>query len=90
MEDPNGVSIEQCAQCLLAVGTTTGYFLLSGWGGGTEVVAPLTNEEPGGGGGSQATLISAPWPRCAMGRHCPRPPCKGMWGLRCQRAPFWW
>ena len=34
--DPNGVSIEQSAQCLLPVGTTTGHFLLSGWelGGG--------------------------------------------------------
>ena len=30
--DPNGVSIEQSAQCLLPVGTTTGHFLLSGWG----------------------------------------------------------
>ena len=49
VEDPNGVSIEQCAQCLLPVGTTTGHFLLSGWGGGREVVAPLTNEEVGGG-----------------------------------------
>ena len=29
--DPNGVSIEQSAQCLLPVGTTTGHFLLSGW-----------------------------------------------------------
>ena len=45
MEDPNGVSIEQCAQCLLPVGTTTGHFLLSGWGNGREVLAPLTNEE---------------------------------------------
>ena len=33
MEDPNGVSLEQCAQCLLPVGTTTAHFLLSGWGG---------------------------------------------------------
>ena len=24
-----------------------------------------------------------------MGRHCPSPPCKGMLGLRCRRAPFW-
>ena len=30
LEDPNGVSIEQCAQCLLPVGTTTEHFLLSG------------------------------------------------------------
>ena len=48
VEDPNGVCIEQCAQCLLPVGTTTGHFLLSGWGGGREAVAPLTNEEVGG------------------------------------------
>ena len=33
VEDPNGASIEQYAQCLLPVGTTTGHFLLSGWGG---------------------------------------------------------
>ena len=43
VEDPNGVSIEQCAQCLLPVGTTAGYFLLSGRGDGREVIAPLTN-----------------------------------------------
>ena len=41
-------------------------------------------------GGSQATPISAPWPRCAMGRHCPGPPCKDMWGLGCRRGAFWW
>ena len=87
VEDPNGVSIEQSAQCLLPVGTTTGHFLLSGWGNGREVIAPLTNEEAGG---SQATPISAPWPRCAMGRHCPSPPCKGMLGLRCRQGAFWW
>ena len=28
VDDPNGVSVEQCAQCLLPVGTTTGHFLL--------------------------------------------------------------
>ena len=50
VEDPNGVSIEQCAQCLLPVGTTAGHFLLSGWGNGREVIALLTNEEAGGGG----------------------------------------
>ena len=75
VEDPNGVSIEQCAQCLLPVGTTTRHFLLSGWGGGREVVAPLTTEEVGE---SQATPISAPWPGHAMRRHCCGPPCKGM------------
>ena len=47
--DPNGVSIEQSTMCLLPVGTTTGHFLLSGWGNGREVIAPLTNEEAGGG-----------------------------------------
>ena len=47
-EDPNGVGIELCAQCLLPVGTTTGFFLLTGWGGRRVVVAPLTNEEVGG------------------------------------------
>ena len=41
-------------------------------------------------GGSQATPISAPWPRCAMGRHCPGPPCKGMWGLGFRWGAFWW
>ena len=45
VEDPNGVSIEPSAQCLLPVGTTTGHFLLSAWGNGREVIAPLTNEE---------------------------------------------
>ena len=47
MEDPSGVSIEPSAQCSLPVGTTTGHFLLSGWGNGREVIAPLTNEEVG-------------------------------------------
>ena len=32
-EDPNGVSIEQCAQCLLPVGTTTRHFFVEGMGG---------------------------------------------------------
>ena len=49
VEDPNWVGIEQCAQCLLPVGTTTGHFLLSRRGNGREVIAPLTNEEVGGG-----------------------------------------
>ena len=52
--DPNGVSIEQSAQCLLPVGTTTGHFLLSGWGIGREVIAPLTNEEAGAVAGHPA------------------------------------
>ena len=33
-EDPKGVSIEQCVQCLLPPGTTTAHFLLTGCGGG--------------------------------------------------------
>ena len=48
MEYHNGVSIEECAQCLLPVGTTTGHFSLLGRGGWREMVTPLTNEEVGG------------------------------------------
>ena len=88
VENPNGVSIEPSAQCLLPMGTTTGHFLLSGWGNGREVSAPLTNEEVGGG--SKATPICAPSPRCAMGRRCPGPPCKGMLRLGCRQGAFWW
>ena len=70
MEDPNGVNIEQCAECLLPAGTTTGHFLLSGWGDRREVVAPLTNEEAGGvvGHPDQCPLAKVchgealPWP----------------------------
>ena len=87
VEDPNGVSIEQCAPCLLPVGTTTGHFLLSRGGVGGRWLPPSLMRRLGG---SQATPISAPWPRCAMGRHCPGPPCKGMWGLGCRRGAFWW
>ena len=69
-EDPNGVSIEQCAQCLLPVGTTTGHFLSTGWRGGREVVAPLTTEEVEGVAGrpDQCPLAKVcngealPWP----------------------------
>ena len=49
VEDPYGVNIEQSAQCLLLLGTTTGHFLLSGWRNGMKVIAPLTNEELGMG-----------------------------------------
>ena len=49
LKDPNGVNIEQCAQCLLPLGTTTGHFLLLGWGVGREVVASLRTEEVGQG-----------------------------------------
>ena len=66
VEDPNGVSIDQCAQCLLPAGTTTGHFLLSGWGGGREVVAPLTNEEEVGG-------VAGPRDQCALGWSLVRP-----------------
>ena len=52
-----------------------------------EVIAPLTNEEVGGVAGHP---VSAPCSRCAMGRHCRGPPCKGMLGLGCRRAAFWW
>ena len=45
VEDLSGVSTEQCAQGLLPLGTTTGLFLLSGWGDGREVVAPLTKDK---------------------------------------------
>ena len=70
VEDPNGVSIEQCVQCLLPVGTTTGHFLSSGWGNGREVIAPLTNEEVRGVAGHphQCPLAKVchgealPWP----------------------------
>ena len=75
----NGVSIEQCAQCLLPVGTSTGHFLLTGWGGGREVVAPSRVTR---WGGLQATPTSAPRPRCAMGSHCRGPPCKGFSGIK--------
>ena len=68
--DPNWVSIEQSAQCLLLMGTTTGHFLLSGWRNGREVIAPLTNEEVGGVAGhpNQCPLAKVchgealPWP----------------------------
>ena len=85
---PNGVSIEQCAQCLLPQGTTTGHFCLGGEGGGRW--CPSHHRGGGGGGGRQATPTSAPWPRCAMGRHCRGLACKSTFGLRCRRAPFWW
>ena len=68
--DPSGVSIEQSAQCLLPVGTTTGHFSLSGWVNGREVIAPLANEEAGGVAGlpDQCPLVKVchgealPWP----------------------------
>ena len=88
-EDPTGVSIEQSAQCLLLLGTTSGHFLLSGWRNGREVIAPLTNEEVGGVAGhpDQCPLAKV----ChVMGRHCPGPPCKGMLGLGCRWGAFWW
>ena len=73
--DPNGVSIEQSAQRLLPLGTTTGDFLLSGWGIGREVIAPLTNEEAGAVAGhpDQCPLAKVchgealPWPSLQAG-----------------------
>ena len=44
----NGVSIDQFAQCLLPVGTTTGRFLLRGWGWGEGGGCLLTTGEVGG------------------------------------------
>ena len=55
IEDPNGVDIEQHAQCLLRVGTTSGHFLLSGRGVGRKLVALLTTEELGGVAGHPAS-----------------------------------
>ena len=47
-EDPNGVRIEQCAQCLLPVGTTTGHFLLIGGGVGGRWLPPSLIRRWGG------------------------------------------
>ena len=79
VEDPNGVSIEQCAQCLLAVGTTTGHFLLSGWGGGREVLAPLSNEEVGGVAGHPD---ECPLAKVCHGEAVPWPTLQGHVGIR--------
>ena len=66
--DPNWVSIEQSAQCLLRMGTTTGHFLLSGWRNGREVIAPLTNEEVGGVAGHRSVPLGqgVPWGGTAL------------------------
>ena len=80
MEDPNGVSIEQCARRLLPVGTTTGHFLLSGWGGGREVVAPLTNEEVGGGVAGHPN--QCPLAKVCHGEALPWPTLQGHVGIR--------
>ena len=88
VKDPNVVSIEQCAQCLLPVGTAIGDFSLSGLEGRREVVTPLINEEVGGGVTGHTS--NAPWPKCAMGRLLAGPPCKGMLGLGCRRGAFLW
>ena len=70
MEDPDGVSIEQCAQCLLPMGATTGHFLFSGWGNGREVIAPLTNEVVGEGGSRPPRSVplgqGVPWGGTAL------------------------
>ena len=79
VEDPNGVSIEHCAQCLLLVGTTTGHFLLSGLGVGREVVAPLTNEEVGGIAGHPD---ECPLAKVCHGEALPWPTLQGHLGIR--------
>ena len=81
VEDPNGVSIEQCAQCLLPVGTTTGHYLLSGWGNGREVIAPLTNEEVGGVAGHPD---QCPLAKVCHGEALPWPSLQGHVGIRVQ------
>ena len=79
VEDANGVSIEQCAQCLLPVGTTTGHFLLSGWGKGREVIALLTNEEVGGVAGHPD---QCPLAKVCPGEALPWPSLQGHVGTR--------
>ena len=79
VEDPNGVSIQQCAQCLLLVGTTTGHFLLSGWGNGREVIAPLTNEEVVGVAGQPD---QCPLAKVCHGEALPWPSLQGHVGIR--------
>ena len=79
VEDPNGVSIEQSAQCLLPVGTTTGHFLLSGWGNGREVIAPLTKEEVGGVAGHPD---QCPLAKVCHGEALPLPSLQGHVGIR--------
>ena len=79
VEDPNGVSIEQSAQCLLPVGTTTGHFLLSGWGNGRAVIAPLTNEEVGGVAGHPD---QCPLAKVCHGEALPWPSLQGHVGIR--------
>ena len=77
--DPNGVSIEQSAQCLLPVGTTTGHFLLSGWGIGREVIAPLTNEEAGAVAGHPD---QCPLAKVCHGEALPWPTLQGHVGMK--------
>ena len=77
--DPNGVSIEQSAQCLLPVGTTTGHFLLSGWGVGREVIAPLTNEEAGAVAGHPD---QCPLAKVCHGEALPWPTLQGHVGMK--------
>ena len=78
VEDPNGVTIEQSAQCFLPVGTTTGQFLLSGWGNGREVIAPLTNEEVGGIAGHPG---QCPLAKVCHGEALPWPSLQGHVGI---------
>ena len=78
-EDPNGVSIEQCAQCTLEVGTTIGYFLFPGWGTWREVVAPLNNDAAGGVAGRPA---QCPLAKVCHGEALPWPTLQGHVGIR--------
>ena len=78
-EDPNGVRIEQSAQCLLLLGTTTGHFLLSGWRNGREVIAPLTNEEVRGVAGHPD---QCPLAKVCHGEALPWPSLQGHVGIR--------
>ena len=77
--DPNEVSIEQSAQCLFPVGTTTGHFLLSGWVIGREVIAPLSNEEAGAVAGHPD---QCPLAKVCHGEALPWPTLQGHVGIK--------
>ena len=79
VEDPNGVSIEESAHCLLLLRTTTGHFLLSGWRNGRDVIAPLTNEDVGGVAGHPAQCSLA---KVCHGEALPWPSLQGHVGIR--------
>ena len=79
MEDPNGVSIEQCAQCLLPVGTNTGHFLLSGWGLGGLWLPPSRLRRWGGVAGHPD---QCPLARVRHGEAPPWPTLQGHVGIK--------